>query len=73
MSQAFVRENDAQWLNEVRPTLSALIQFLTNENGGVRVYEQKNFIDTSGRTIHVMSNGVSYAKTAKGEWETVNM
>jgi hypothetical protein len=71
MSQAFVRETDDQWLNEVAPTLNALIHFLTRENGGVRVYEQRNFTEPSGRQVHVMSNGVSYAKNEKNEWQIV--
>jgi hypothetical protein len=71
MSQAFIRETDDQWLNEVAPTLNALIHFLTRENGGIRVYEQKNFTDQSGRQVHMMSNGLSYAKNDKGEWQVV--
>lgn len=69
MSQAFVRESDDQWLNEVSPTLGALINFLTRENNGVRVYEVKT-ITKDGREIFVMSNGLSYAKD-KGHWEVV--
>ena len=72
MSQAFVREGDDQWLNEVAPTLSALTHFLTRENGGIRVYEQRNFTEPSGRQVHVMSNGLSYTKNEKNEWEVVN-
>ncbi|HEY0652428.1 MAG TPA: hypothetical protein VGD65_04830 [Chryseosolibacter sp.] len=72
MSQAFVRETDDQWLNEVAPTLHALTVFLTRENGGIRVYEQKNFTDDRGRTIYVMSNGLSYSKNEKGEWFVVS-
>jgi hypothetical protein len=68
MSQAFVRETDDQWLNEVAPTLQALTHFLTRENGGIRVYEQKNYTDQSGKTVHVMSNGLLYSKNDKGEW-----
>jgi hypothetical protein len=71
MSQAFVRESDDQWLNEVAPTLNALINFLTRENNGVRVYEQKSFTDDKGREVHVMNNGLSYLKNQKGEWEVV--
>lgn len=71
MSQAFVRENEDQWLNEVHPTLNALINFLTRENNGIRVYEQKTVIDDNGRTVHVMSNGLSYRKNEKNEWEVV--
>jgi hypothetical protein len=72
MSQAFVRETDDQWLNEVAPTLQALTVFLTRENGGIRVYEQKNFVDDTGRTVYAMSNGLSYSKNEKGEWFVVN-
>ncbi len=43
MSQAFVKESEEQWLHEVLPTLNALIVYLTRENNGIRVYEQKNF------------------------------
>ena len=43
MSQAFVKEEDSQWLHDVAPTINALIHFLTRENNGVRVYEQKTF------------------------------
>lgn len=72
MSQAFIRERDDQWLNEVSPTLPALINFLTRENGGIRVYEQRNFVDTNGRQVYVMSNGLSYSKKESGEWEVVS-
>jgi hypothetical protein len=69
MSQAFVRESDAQWLHDVPPILSALILFLTQENNGIRVYEQRSYRHpTSDREVHVMSNGLSYAKDEQGRW-----
>ncbi|HEY1114574.1 MAG TPA: hypothetical protein VGE66_13475 [Chitinophagaceae bacterium] len=69
MSQAFVRESDEQWLHEVAPTLNALIVYLTRENNGIRVYEQKNYLHPrTGREVHVMSNGLSYAKDDEGKW-----
>lgn len=68
MSQAFVRESDEQWLNEVAPTLPALLHFLTRETGGVRVYEKRQFTDQSGRVVYEMSNGLSYSKNDKNEW-----
>lgn len=72
MSQAFVKEGDAQWLHDVQPTLNALIVFLTGENNGIRVYEQKQFIDPkSGSEVYVMSNGLSYTKNREGKWEIV--
>lgn len=70
MSQAFVREGDDQWLDEVSPTLQALIVFLTRENNGIRVYEKKNHVD-DGREIHEMSNGLSYTKDTNGRWKVV--
>jgi hypothetical protein len=71
MSQAFVRESDDQWLDEIAPTMNALINFLTRENNGIRVYEQKTVKDPEGNDIHVMSNGLSYAKNEKGTWHIV--
>jgi hypothetical protein len=71
MSQAFVKESDEQWLHDVAPTLNALIVYLTRENNGVRVYEQKQFVNPEGKDIHVMSNGLSYAKDEAGKWFVV--
>ncbi len=71
MSQAFVKESEGEWLHDISPTLPALINYLTRENNGVRVYEQKIITDKSGREIHVMSNGLSYAKDKEGRWEIV--
>ena len=69
MSQAFVRESEEQWLHEVQPTLNALIVYLTRENNGIRVYEQKSYVHPKhDHEIHVMSNGLSYAKDAQGQW-----
>lgn len=70
MSQAFVREGDDQWLNEVSPSLQALLVFLTRENNGIRVYEKNSFV-RDGREIHAMSNGLAYAKDPNGRWEIV--
>lgn len=72
MSHAFVKEGDEQWLHEIAPTLNALIIYLTKENNGVRVYQQKNLVDSvTGREIHVMSNGLSYTKDDEGRWMVV--
>jgi hypothetical protein len=63
MSQAFVRETDEQWLHEVAPTMNALIVYLTRENNGIRVYEQKTTIDKkTGKEIYHMSNGMAIYK-----------
>lgn len=70
MSQAFVRESEEQWLHDIDPTINALVVYLTKENNGIRVYEQKTFVrPKDGKQIHVMSNGLSYAKDAAGKWE----
>jgi hypothetical protein len=72
MSQAFVRENDDQWLSDIGPSLRALSVFLTRENNGIEVYEKKNYADESGVEIHVMSNGLSYFKDQKGIWQVLS-
>jgi hypothetical protein len=72
MSQAFVKEEDAQWLHDVDPTLNALVNYLTRENNGIRVYEQRVVIDPkTGRQSHHMSNGLAYGKDANGRWEII--
>jgi hypothetical protein len=68
MSQAFVKESEEQWLHDVPPTLNALIIYLTRENNGVRVYEQKSFVNAAGKEVHAMSNGLLYALDADGKW-----
>jgi hypothetical protein len=72
MSQAFVKEEDSQWLHDVSPTMQALVVYLTRENNGIRVYEQKTSVRPSdGKEVHLMSNGLSYTKDAQGKWEIV--
>ena len=69
MSQAFVRENDEQWLHDVQPTMNALLVYLTRENNGIRVYEQQASVHPkTGREIYHMSNGMSYTKDDEGRW-----
>ena len=68
MSQAFVKEEDDQWLHDIPGTLSALINYLTRENNGIRVYEKSKLIK-NGIEIHLMSNGLSYSKDAEGKWQ----
>jgi hypothetical protein len=74
MSQAFVKEGDEQWLGDIDPTIKALINYLTRENNGIRVYEQKQFVDPkTGKEVFVMSNGLSYSKDIDGRWEIVGI
>ena len=68
MSQAFVKEEDDQWLHEIAPTLTALINYLTRENNGIRVYEKRKIVK-NGVEIFEMSNGLSYSKDAEGKWQ----
>ncbi len=69
MSQAFVKESDGEWLHDVPPALTALVQYLTRENNGVRVYQKSHsFSEKHGREIHYMSNGMGYAKDDAGKW-----
>ena len=69
MSSAFVKEEDGQWLHDLPPTMNSLINYLTNENNGIRVYEQKNFFHTHEKLeAHLMSNGLTYAKDKDGKW-----
>ncbi len=72
MSQAFVKESEEQWLHEIPPSLNALINYLTRENNAIRVYEQKNYINSKdGKQVHVMSNGLSYATDSESKWYVV--
>jgi len=67
MSSAFVKENEEQWLHEIAPTMAALINYLTRENNGVRVYEQSTSAK-DGHSLHSMSNGLMYYINDKSQW-----
>jgi hypothetical protein len=72
MSQAFVKENEEQWLHEIPPTMNALINYLTRENNGIRVYEQKNYMHPAiQKEVHQMSNGLTYAIDDEGKWYVI--
>lgn len=68
MSRAFMKESDDQWLHDVAPTVNALLIYLTRENNGIRIYEEKRSIDSEGREVYDMSNGLSYVKDGEGKW-----
>ena len=70
MSQAFVKEEDPQWLHEISPTINALKNYLSAENNGIRIYEKKMLVK-DGVEIHEMSNGLAYSKDALGKWQIV--
>ena len=69
MSQAFVKEHDEQWLHEISPTVPVLINYLTRENNGVRVYEVKSETTAEGKTLHHMSNRLAYFVNNQSQWE----
>ena len=68
MSQAFVKEEDSQWLHDLPPTMAALVNYLTRENNGIRVYEIKTSVRKDGKELHYMSNGLSYYVNEKSQW-----
>jgi hypothetical protein len=72
MSQAFVKENDEMLLQDVPPSVTALIMYLSRENNGIRVYEKHLVKDKEkNRDVHVMSNGLSYAKDENSKWYVI--
>ncbi|HSC39849.1 MAG TPA: hypothetical protein VLD19_18330 [Chitinophagaceae bacterium] len=50
MSQAFVRENEEQWLHDVGPSLNALVVYLSRENNGIRGYMSRKPASTQQPT-----------------------
>lgn len=69
MSQAFVKEEDEQWLHDIQPTMNALVVYLTRQNNGIRVYEKSNeHSDKHWQTVYHMSNGLSYVHNEEGKW-----
>lgn len=69
MSQAFVKESEEQWLHEIDPTIPALLNYLTRENNGIRVYEKSSSTnEKTSKTIHHMSNGLSYSVDENSSW-----
>lgn len=71
MSRAFTKEGDDQWLEDISPTMNALVVFLTRENNGIAVYEVKTHTDANGRKLHEMSNGLTYGHDDKGRWKVM--
>lgn len=70
MSRAFIKEGDDQWLEDIPPTLNALINFLTRENNDIRVYETGSHTAIDGSEVVTMSNGISYSKVS-GRWKVI--
>ena len=73
MSGAFVREEDAQWLHDIPPTMQALVNYLSGENNGILVYEKKMYIHPdTGKEVHEMSNGNAYSIDEEGKWYVID-
>lgn len=71
MSHAFVKEDDEQWLHDISPTMTALVNYLTRQNNGVRVYEIKTSFSKDGKELHHMSNGLQYYIDEKSQWNFI--
>jgi len=72
VSQAFIREGDEQGLSDIDPTMNALINFLTRENNGIRVYEKEAKENSAGLPKHLMSNGMTYTRMRKAGGRFLN-
>jgi hypothetical protein len=61
MSHAFVKEGDDMWLHDIAPTMDALVNYLTRENGGLRISEKSSSYDNELKSqVYKMSDGFSY-------------
>ena len=71
MSSAFVKEGDDMWLHEIPPTMDALVNYLTRENGGLRIKEKESSFNEELQTqVYKMSDGFSYY-VKENKWTTV--
>lgn len=74
MSQAFVKEGDDQWLHDIQPTITALINYLTKENGGILIREKRSYFSKEhGREVHEMNDGLTYAVNDESKWYIVDL
>lgn len=72
MSQAFVKENDDnELLSHVQPTVLALLRYLKRQNSNKHVHRTRLDIDSNGKEVHVMSNGLSYMLNNDNEWQMI--
>ena len=72
MSQAFVKESDEEWLHEIAPTINALINYLSRQNNGIRVYQKKSYFDdVLQKEVFEMSDGMVYSKNEQGKWYVI--
>jgi len=74
MSHAFVKGIGEQWLHEVPPSITALIVYLTRENNGIWIYEQKKYTDAkTGKTVDAISNALRYRIDKNSRWFVVQV
>jgi hypothetical protein len=72
MSQSSTKEKKESSLQQVSPSITALIIHLTQENNGTRVYEKRKIRSAENdRDVHVMSNGSSYSMDDLGKWYVI--
>ena len=72
MSSAFVKEGDDMWLHDIAPTMDALVNYLTRENGGLRIVEKQQVYDPELKAqVYKMSDGFSYA-VKDNKWTPVD-
>ena len=72
MSQAFVREQENEWLGDVAPNVNDLVRYLSRESG-TRVTEiKKYYSEKHKRVVYEMSNGFSYVLDDDGRWQSVD-
>lgn len=72
MSSAFVKEGDDIWLHEIPPTMDALVNFLSRENGGFRIVIKSTSFDEDLNTeTFKMSDGFTYA-VVDNKWVTLD-
>ncbi|MEP6713072.1 MAG: hypothetical protein ABJA37_11675 [Ferruginibacter sp.] len=61
MSQAFVKEAEEEWPDNVMLTVNGLQVYLTRENNGIVVYGiSKEMNKKPGKELHSMCNGLAY-------------
>lgn len=69
MSHAFIRESDDHSLDQVSPTLPALLNYLTRENNGIPAREKRRYTDPeTGRMVYEMSSGLAFSIGEDGKW-----
>ncbi|HEY4195723.1 MAG TPA: hypothetical protein VGM63_09320 [Mucilaginibacter sp.] len=72
MSSAFVKEGEYQKLSDVDPSISALLFYLRQENGGQAIRETKSFYsEVCGRYVYEMSDGLTYALGEENKWMVI--